>query len=187
MKELLLERKNKEETCLLTLNYALGNLVQHIHNLTQGLSSLILTLAFLQYFSGFFSLAFLEGHCFLLFSEVTSLHLDPIIQDSYTLQKGSIFYQYLILKLLEVLHPFFLFLLFFKLLLFSLLPYLGLYQFLLLVLSLHFMALLFKHLSVILEDVGGNGGRHGDTEEKVKTFLFCLYIVELGTITGFFG
>ena len=49
------------------------------------------------------------------------------------------------------------------------------------------MALLFKHLGVILGDVERNREKHGDTEEKMKTFLFCLYIVDLGTIIGFFG
>ena len=53
-------------------------------------------------------------------------------------------------------------------------------------LSLHFPVLLFKHVSIVLEDVGEDGGRHDDVEEKAKTFLFCLYIVNLGTIMEFF-
>jgi len=57
---------------------------------------------------------------------------------------------------------------------------------LLLISLLYFIVLLFKHLGVILRNVRENGGKHGDIEEKVKTFLFCLYIVDLGTITGFF-
>jgi len=52
--------------------------------------------------------------------------------------------------------------------------------------SLYFIALLFKYLSIILKDIKENGGKHGDTEEKTKTSLFCLCIVDLGTITGFF-
>jgi len=51
---------------------------------------------------------------------------------------------------------------------------------------LHFLLLLFKYLSIILENVGVGGRRHNNTKEKVKTSLFCLYIVDLGTITGFF-
>ena len=51
---------------------------------------------------------------------------------------------------------------------------------------LHFIALLFKHLGVILRDVRENREKHGDIEEKVKNFLFCLCIVDLGTITEFF-
>jgi len=39
----------------------------------------------------------------------------------------------------------------------------------------------------MLGDVGGSRGRHNDAEEKAKTFLFCLYIVDLGTIMEFFG
>ena len=49
---------------------------------------------------------------------------------------------------------------------------------------LHFLLLLFKHLSVVLGDVRVNGEGHNDIEE---TSLFCLCIVDLGTITGFFG
>jgi len=56
---------------------------------------------------------------------------------------------------------------------------------LLLMSLLHFLPLFFKHFSIILGDVGGNGERYSDTEEKAKTFLFCLYIVDLGTITEF--
>ena len=52
---------------------------------------------------------------------------------------------------------------------------------------LHFLPLLFKHLSVVLGDVGVNRGGHNDTEEKQKTSLFCLCIVDLGTIMEFFG
>ena len=58
---------------------------------------------------------------------------------------------------------------------------------LLLVLLLHFLVLLFKHVSVVLGDVGGGGERHDDVEKKIKTFLFCLYIIDLGTIMEFFG
>jgi len=47
------------------------------------------------------------------------------------------------------------------------------------------MVLLFKHFSIMLGNVGGGRGRHDDAEEKVKTFLFCLCIVDLGTIMGF--
>jgi len=52
---------------------------------------------------------------------------------------------------------------------------------------LYFISLLFKHLGIILRNIGEDGGRHGDIEEKAKTSLFCLYIVDLGTTTGFFG
>jgi len=38
-----------------------------------------------------------------------------------------------------------------------------------------------------VENVGGGGKRYDDAEEKLKTFLFCLCIVDLGTITEFFG
>jgi len=37
-----------------------------------------------------------------------------------------------------------------------------------------------------LEDVRVKEKGHGDTEEKQKTSLFYLCIVDLGTITGFF-
>jgi len=47
--------------------------------------------------------------------------------------------------------------------------------------------LLFKHLGVILENVGGNREKHDNIEERQKNFLFCLCIVDLGTIMGFFG
>jgi len=50
---------------------------------------------------------------------------------------------------------------------------------------LHLLPLLFKHTGVVLRNVRGGGGRHSDIKAKVKTFLFCLYIVDLGTITGF--
>ena len=40
---------------------------------------------------------------------------------------------------------------------------------------LHFSLLLFEHLSIVLENVRGDGRRHSNTEEKAKTFLFCLY------------
>ena len=49
------------------------------------------------------------------------------------------------------------------------------------------LTLLFEHLSVILGDVRVNGREHNDIEEKQKISLFCLCIVDLGTITGFFG
>jgi len=50
---------------------------------------------------------------------------------------------------------------------------------------LHFLPLLFKHFGIILGNVGWSGRRHDDTEEKVKTFLFHLCIVDLSTITEF--
>ena len=52
-------------------------------------------------------------------------------------------------------------------------------------LLLHFIALLFEHFSIILRNVRESRERHDDTEEKMKSFLFCLCIVDLGTITGF--
>ena len=54
-------------------------------------------------------------------------------------------------------------------------------------LLLYFLTLLFKHISVILGNISGGGGRHNIVKEKAKTFLFCLYIVDLDTIMGFFG
>ena len=48
------------------------------------------------------------------------------------------------------------------------------------------MVLLFEYISVMLGDVRGSRKRYDDAEEKAKTFLFCLCIVNLGTITGFF-
>jgi len=48
------------------------------------------------------------------------------------------------------------------------------------------MLLLFEHISIMLGDVRRSRKRYDDAEEKAKTFLFCLYIVNLGTITGFF-
>jgi len=51
--------------------------------------------------------------------------------------------------------------------------------------SLHFLLLLFEHLSVVQRNIGVDGGRHGGTEEKSENF-FCLCIVDLGTIIEFF-
>jgi len=56
---------------------------------------------------------------------------------------------------------------------------------LLLMLSLHFLALFLKHFSVILKNVGGSKERYNNTETRAKNFFFHLYIVDLGTITGF--
>ena len=50
---------------------------------------------------------------------------------------------------------------------------------------LHFLPLLFKHFSVILGNVRGGRKRYDNIETKVKTFLFRLYIVDLGTIMEF--
>jgi len=52
-------------------------------------------------------------------------------------------------------------------------------------LLLHFTALLFEYFSVVLENVEGGRRRYDDIEEKAKSFLFCLYIVDLGTIIEF--
>ena len=52
-------------------------------------------------------------------------------------------------------------------------------------LLLHFIALLFEHFSIILRNVRESRERHDDTEEKMKSFLFCLYIVYLDTIIEF--
>jgi len=57
---------------------------------------------------------------------------------------------------------------------------------LLLILLPHFPMLLFKHVSIMLGDVERGGRRHDDIRKSKKTF-FCLYIVDLGTIMGFFG
>jgi len=51
---------------------------------------------------------------------------------------------------------------------------------------LHFIVLLFKHISVMFGDIRRSRGEYGDTEKKTKTFLFCLYIVNLDIIMGFF-
>jgi len=56
---------------------------------------------------------------------------------------------------------------------------------LLLMLSLHFIALLLKHFSIMLRNVGGGGERHDDTETRAKNILFHLCIVNPGTITEF--
>jgi len=56
----------------------------------------------------------------------------------------------------------------------------------LLVMLLYFIVLLFEHISIMLGDVRGSRKRYDDAEEKTKNFLFCLYIVNLDTITGFF-
>ena len=56
---------------------------------------------------------------------------------------------------------------------------------LLLMLSLHFMALLLEHFSIVLRNVRGVGERHNDTEIRAKNFFFHLCIVDLGTIMGF--
>ena len=37
---------------------------------------------------------------------------------------------------------------------------------------LYFLLLLFEDLSIILGNVGGDGGKYGDTEEKAKKFSF---------------
>jgi len=37
----------------------------------------------------------------------------------------------------------------------------------------------------MLENVEGGRRRYDDIEEKAKSFLFCLYIVDLGTIIEF--
>ena len=52
-------------------------------------------------------------------------------------------------------------------------------------LLLHFMVLLFEHFSIVLRNVRESRERHDDTKEKMKSFLSCLCIVDLGTITGF--
>jgi len=56
---------------------------------------------------------------------------------------------------------------------------------LLLVFLLYLLLLLFKHIGIILRNVGGGRGRHNNTETRAKNFLFHLYIIDLGTITGF--
>jgi len=56
---------------------------------------------------------------------------------------------------------------------------------LLLMILLHLTALLLKQFSIVLRNVGGDGGRHNNTETRVRNFFFCLYIVDLGTIMGF--
>jgi len=47
------------------------------------------------------------------------------------------------------------------------------------------LLLFFKHFSIVLRNIGGGRKRYNDIEAKTKTFLFCLCIVDLDTITGF--
>ena len=117
-------------------------------------------------------------------------------------QNSGILCQYFVLDLLEVLHLFLLLLFLHYPLLFGFLPYLSLYclsyllssmlytaglELLLLFMPfLHFIVLLFKHISVMFGDIRRSRGEYGDTEKKTKTFLFCLYIVNLDIIMGFF-
>jgi len=56
---------------------------------------------------------------------------------------------------------------------------------LLLMPSLHFTVLLLEHFSVVFGNIRGGEGRHDDTETRAKNFIFCLYIINLGTIMGF--
>ena len=108
------------------------------------------------------------------------------------LQKSGILHQYFVLELLEVLQLFSLILLLHKLSLFSFLSCLGLHHLscllssmlnvtglyclfqvglellLLFMPPLYFMSLLFKHIGIILWDIKGNGGRHGNTEKGKK-------------------
>jgi len=44
--------------------------------------------------------------------------------------------------------------------------------------------LLIEHFNIVLRNVKGSGGRYNDTEIRAKNFLFCLYIIDLGIITG---
>ena len=50
---------------------------------------------------------------------------------------------------------------------------------------LYFLLLFFEYFNIVLGDVGKNERRYGNIEEKVETFLFCLYIIDLSTITEF--
>ena len=155
-------------------------------------------------------LAFLKGHYLFLSSVVISLYLVLVIWKLLVLPKrvaslASISFW----SCWKYSNLFFFF--FYKLYFLSFLPYLslcyfphllnsmlnitGLYYLLLLDLellllfmpSLHFTVLFFKHLSIILGNIRGNGGRNSNTEEKkVKISLFYLYIVNLGIIMGFF-
>ena len=56
---------------------------------------------------------------------------------------------------------------------------------LLLMPSLHLIALLLEYFSVVLRNIGEDRRRHDNTKARVKNFLFCLCIVDLGTITKF--
>jgi len=47
---------------------------------------------------------------------------------------------------------------------------------LLLIPLLHFMALLFKHFSIMLRNIGEGRKRHNNAEEKTKTF-FSIYVL----------
>jgi len=50
---------------------------------------------------------------------------------------------------------------------------------------LHLTALLLKHFSVVLGNVGVGRERHGNIETRAKNFSFHLCIVDLGTIMRF--
>ena len=50
---------------------------------------------------------------------------------------------------------------------------------------LHFTTLFFKYFSIVLENVRESRERHDNVEEKTKSFLFHLCIVDLGTIMEF--
>ena len=48
---------------------------------------------------------------------------------------------------------------------------------LLLMLLLHFTALLLEHFSIVLRNVRGGGGRHNDIETRAKKFPFFVYVL----------
>jgi len=50
---------------------------------------------------------------------------------------------------------------------------------------LHLPVLFLKHFSIVLGKVRVGGERYNDIEIRAKNSLFCLYIVDLGTITEF--
>jgi len=109
-----------------------------------------------------------------------------------TLQEGGILYYHLISKSLDVfqlllllLHNPLPFVLCLSLGLLSCMLYMmGLYcllqmkegLLLLLIPSLYFMVLLFKHFSIMLRNVGEGRERHNNVEEKTKTF-FSIYVL----------
>ena len=175
------------------------------HTSLAEVSTPILTAAPLRYFSSCFPLVFLEGHCSSSSPAVTSLCLDPMTWDpsAPSNRAASSFsnssqsrWRYSIVLFFFFSSSATLFLGFglrfspgFLSCMLCMMGFCCLLQLkegllLLLMPLLHLMALLLEHLSVILWNVGRGRGRHNDME-TAKNFLFCLCIVDLGTITGF--
>ena len=153
----------------------------------------------LQYFSSYFPLVFLEGCCLSSSLETTSLYLDPMIWDPSVSSNKTLFStSTLSWSCWRYSNCFFFFssstsLCFSPCLLSHIFHTIGLCcllqmtqkLLLLLVPSLYFTTLFFEHFSIVLENIRENREIYDDVEEKAKSFLFCLYIVDLDTITEF--